>query len=147
MKLSPDPYNLNRFVLAQRDVYAQALGELQAGRKRTHWMWYIFPQLQGLGRSDIAREFAISGLDEASAYLRHSVLGPRLIECSEAVLEVEGRSAREIFGSPDDLKLRSSATLFAAVSADDSVFHRVIETYFRGEQDPPTREGIEPHDA
>ena len=147
MKLSPDPYNLNRFVLAQRDVYAQALGELQAGRKRTHWMWYIFPQLQGLGRSDISREFAISGLDEASAYLRHSVLGPRLIECSEAVLEVEGRSAREIFGSPDDLKLRSSATLFAAVSADDSVFHRVIETYFRGEQDPLTREGIEPHDA
>jgi uncharacterized protein (DUF1810 family) len=133
-----DPHDLNRFVRAQENDYARALAEIRGGRKRTHWMWYIFPQLDGLGFSEMARRYAIRSLDEARAYLGHPVLGPRLVECAEAVLAVQGRSAREIFGTPDDLKLRSCATLFAEVSPEGSVFQRVLELYFGGEADGRT---------
>lgn len=133
-----DPHDLNRFVRAQEHDYAPALAEIRSGRKRTHWMWYVFPQLDGLGFSEMARRYAIRGLDEARAYLEHPVLGPRLVECSEAVLAVQGCSAREIFGTPDDVKLRSCATLFAEVSAEGSVFHRLIEVYFGGAPDGRT---------
>jgi uncharacterized protein (DUF1810 family) len=108
-----DPHDLNRFVWAQESDYGRALAEIRSGRKRTHWMWYVFPQLDGLGFSETARRYAIRGLNEARAYLQHPVLGPRLVECTEAVLAVQGRSALEIFGTPDDLKLRSCVTLFA----------------------------------
>jgi uncharacterized protein (DUF1810 family) len=133
-----DPHDLNRFVRAQEHDYARALAEIRSGRKRTHWMWYIFPQLDGLGFSETARRYAIRGLDEARAYLGHPVLGPRLVECAEAVLAVQGRSAREIFGTLDDLKLRSCATLFAEVAPAGSVFQRVLELYFGGEADGRT---------
>jgi uncharacterized protein (DUF1810 family) len=133
-----DPYNLNRFVEAQRGCYARALAEIRAGCKRTHWMWFIFPQVDGLGFSATTRRYAIRGLDEARAYLDHPVLGPRLIACSEAVLAVQSRSAHAVFGSPDDLKLRSCATLFAQVSGDGSVFHRLLEAYFDGKTDART---------
>ncbi|WP_300970744.1 DUF1810 domain-containing protein [Thiocapsa sp.] len=133
-----DPHDLNRFLRAQEHDYAPALAEIRSGRKRTHWMWYIFPQLDGLGFSETARRYAIRGLDEAWAYLEHPVLGPRLVECAEVVLAVQGRSAREIFGTPDDLKLRSCVTLFAEVSPAGSVFRRVLEVYFGGEADGKT---------
>jgi uncharacterized protein (DUF1810 family) len=133
-----DPHDLDRFVQAQRDSYARALAEIRAGWKRTHWMWFIFPQLDGLGSSPTAKKYAIRNLDEARAYLQHEVLGPRLVECAEAALAVPGGSARDIFGSPDDWKLRSSATLFALVSPPGSVFERLLGKYFRGEQDPKT---------
>lgn len=109
-----------------------------SGSKRTHWMWYIFPQIEGLGFSATSRYFSIKGVEEARAYLAHPVLGPRLFRCAEAVVGVEGRSAREIFGSPDDLKLRSSATLFASVLPPGSVFARLIAKYFAGERDSRT---------
>jgi uncharacterized protein (DUF1810 family) len=130
-----DPHDLNRFVRAQEHDYAPALAEMRSGRKRTHWMWYIFPQLDGLGFSATARRYGIRGLDEARAYLEHPVLGPRLVACAEAVLAVQGHSVREIFGTPDDLKLNSCATLFAEVSPAGSVFHRLIEVYFGGAPD------------
>jgi len=133
-----DGYRLERFVQAQQGNYEQVLCEIRDGRKRTHWMWYIFPQFVGLGFSRASRYYAISSVDEARAYLRHPVLGPRLVECAEAVLAIEGRSAHEMFGSPDDLKLRSCATLFASVSEPASVFHRLLETYFDGESDSKT---------
>ena len=129
---------LSRFVHAQAPDYDRALAELRAGHKRSHWMWYVFPQLDGLGSSPTSKYFAIQSLDEARAYLAHPILGPRLVECAEAVLDVEGRSAREILGSPDDLKLRSCATLFACVSPAGSVFHRVIDRYYGGARDPRT---------
>ena len=132
-----DPFDLARFVRAQEADYDRALGELRAGSKRTHWMWHIFPQLAGLGRSAMAHRYAIGGLPEAQAYLRHGVLGPRLIECATAVCDLEGRSAHEIFGSPDDLKLRSCATLFAQISAD-RVFAQLLQQYFDGKGDPDT---------
>jgi uncharacterized protein (DUF1810 family) len=128
-----DPYDLDRFVQAQERSYVQALSEMRVGRKSSHWMWHIFPQLSGLGHSFASMKYSIRTLAEAEAYLQHPVLGPRLVECAEAVLAVEGRSAREIFGSPDDRKLRSSATLFALVSTPGSVFHRLLETYFGGQ--------------
>lgn len=130
-----DPFDLARFVRAQQPDYDRALAELRAGSKRTHWMWYIFPQLAGLGRSPMAQRYAISGVPEAQAYLRHDVLGPRLIACATAVRDLEGRTAHEIFGSPDDLKLRSCATLFAPVSADP-VFAQLLTQYFDGTGDP-----------
>ena len=133
-----DPFNLSRFVRAQEDDYQQALSEIRRGRKRTHWMWYIFPQVEGLGSSPTSREYSIKGIEEAKAYLEHAVLGPRLLECAEAVLQVEGRSAAGIFGFPDDLKLRSSVTLFRCVSPPGSVFERVLEKYFDGEPDAAT---------
>jgi uncharacterized protein (DUF1810 family) len=129
---------LGRFVEAQRLDYARALAELRGGRKRSHWMWYVFPQIAGLGMSAMSRKYSIHGLAEAEAYLRHPLLGPRLVECAEAVLGVEGRSAGEIFGSPDDLKLRSCATLFACASPAGSVFDRVLARYYGGERDPTT---------
>ena len=132
-----DPFDLARFVRAQQGDYDRALAELRAGSKRTHWMWYIFPQLAGLGRSAMAQRYAISGLPEAQAYLRHDVLGPRLIECATTVRDLEGRTAHEIFGAPDDLKLRSCATLFAQVSPDP-VFAALIQKYFDGDADPET---------
>jgi uncharacterized protein (DUF1810 family) len=133
-----DPHHLSRFVQAQEDDFEQALAEIRSGRKRTHWMWYVFPQLDGLGFSSTAKHFAIKSTEEARAYLEHPVLGPRLLECAEAALAVEGRSATEIFGSPDDLKLRSCVTLFACVSPPGSVFHRVLDKYYRGEPDRKT---------
>ena len=135
---SDDPYNLNRFVHAQADAYEDALAELQRGKKRTHWMWYIFPQLDGLAFSSTSQRYAIKSVAEAQAYLAHPLLGPRLLECAEAVLQVEGRSAAEIFGSPDDLKLRSCATLFACVSPPESVFERLLTKYYDGGRDDKT---------
>jgi uncharacterized protein (DUF1810 family) len=133
-----DPFFLNRFVTAQDDVYDQALSEIQSGKKLTHWMWFIFPQFRGLGSTETSKYYAIGSLDEARVYLGHRTLGPRLIACAEACLGVEGRSAQDMFGSPDDMKLRSSATLFAEVSSDDSVFHRILTKYFSGEPDSKT---------
>ena len=133
-----DPYDLRRFVDAQSRNYDQALAELKAGEKRSHWMWYVFPQYDGLGRSPMARQYAIKSVAEAEAYLRHPVLGPRLRECAAAVLAVEGGTAYEIFGSPDDVKLRSSATLFSRVAPAGSPFHQILDRFFAGEPDPRT---------
>ncbi len=133
-----DLFNLDRFVHAQEGDYDRALAEIKRGRKSSHWMWYVFPQLAGLGRSPISQLYAISGADEATAYLRHPVLGPRLREIAEAVMAVDGRSAHDIFGSPDDLKLHSSTTLFAAVSPEGSIFHQLIARYFGGTPDEAT---------
>ena len=133
-----DPYDLGRFVQAQERNYAEALAEIRRGEKRTHWMWYVFPQFAGLGFSSTSKLYAIKSIDEAKAYLSHPVLGPRLMECAEAALKIEGRSAREIFGSPDDLKLKSCATLFASMLPPDSVFERVLEKYYAGEKDAKT---------
>ena len=133
-----DPHDLNRFVSAQASDYQRALAELRNGRKRSHWIWYIFPQIDGLAFSSTSRLYAIKNIEEARAYLEHPVLGSRLLECAEAVMAVKERSAVEIFGSPDDLKLKSSATLFASVSQPGSVFHRIIEKYYRGVQDERT---------
>jgi uncharacterized protein (DUF1810 family) len=133
-----DRYDLARFIDAQASVYEQALKEIRAGRKRSHWMWFVFPQFAGLGSSPTSVRYAIRSREEAVAYLAHPILGPRLVECFDAVLQSDGRAAREVFGSPDDMKLRSSATLFAAVSPDGSVFHRVIGKYFDGTFDDKT---------
>jgi uncharacterized protein (DUF1810 family) len=127
-----DRHELSRFLDRQAPVYADALAEIRAGRKQSHWMWFIFPQYAGLGVSPTAMHYAISSVAEAEAYLRHPVLGPRLVECAEAVLRIEGRTAHDIFGSPDDLKLRSCATLFAHISPGGSVFERVLDRYFPG---------------
>src|SRR5262249_45290911 len=133
-----DPYNLSRFLEAQQDDYKQALSEIRSGQKQTHWMWYIFPQIDGLAGSSTSKYYSIKSIDEAKAYLEHPVLGPRLLECVEAVVGVEGRSATEIFGSPDDLKLRSCATLFACVSPPGSVFDRLLGKYYGGGRDNKT---------
>ncbi len=133
-----DPYDLGRFVRAQEGDYERALCEIMGGRKRTHWMWYIFPQIEGLGFSSTAKYYAIKSIAEAKAYLDHPILGPRLRECAEAAVGVEGGSAAEIFGSPDDMKLRSCATLFACVSPPGSVFDRLLAKYYRGERDGRT---------
>ena len=138
MSDTADPYDLARFVRAQETDYEQALSEIRSGRKRSHWMWYIFPQLDGLGLSATSRRYAIRSVDEAEAYLRHPILGPRLVEIAEAAAAIEGRTAFEVFGAPDDLKLRSSATLFANVSRPGSVFERLLVRYFGGEPDPET---------
>lgn len=134
----PDPYDLSRFVRAQEGDYERALSEIRAGRKRSHWMWYIFPQFEGLGSSATSRQYAIRSVQEAEAYLRHPVLGPRLLQCAEAALGVEGRSASEVFGTPDDLKLRSCATLFAGVSPPGSVFDKLLDKFFGGVPDRKT---------
>jgi len=143
--MSADPYDLARFVEAQARCYGRVLEELAAGEKTSHWMWFIFPQLRGLGMSATARRFGLSGLDEARAYLAHPLLGGRLSECTRVVLGVEGRTAHEIFGSPDDLKLRSCLTLFAyaaepAALPDTRVFGEALAKYYRGEPDPRTLE-------
>ena len=133
-----DPYDLARFVRAQEPDYDQAMSEIRGGRKRSHWMWYIFPQFDGLGVSSTSRQYSIKSVAEAEAYLRHPVLGPRLLESVQAVLGVEGRSALEVFGSPDDMKLQSCATLFACVSPAGSVFEQLLDRYFGGERDDKT---------
>lgn len=132
--------NLDRFLTAQAPIYDQVLTELKSGRKRTHWMWFIFPQIAGLGFSDTSRRYAIRDLAEARTYLAHPVLGARLRECASLLLDISGRSAHEILGSPDDLKLRSSATLFALVSPAGSVFHQLLERFFGGAVDTRTME-------
>jgi len=129
---SDDPFHLDRFVLAQERVYSHVLSELRAGEKTSHWMWFIFPQIRGLGRSPISIEYAVSSRDEARAYLKHPLLGPRLKECTQLVLQVEGRSAFEIFDEPDDMKFRSCMTLFTQVSSDDDIFQRALDKYFEG---------------
>ncbi|MCK3776045.1 DUF1810 domain-containing protein [Ensifer sesbaniae] len=134
----PDPFDLQRFIDAQHRVYAAVLDELTLGRKRTHWMWFVFPQLAGLGHSPMAERYAISGLEEASAYLAHPVLGARLRECTECVNAVAGKSAHDIFSSPDDVKFRSSMTLFAEVDEAGSLFEQALEHYFAGEKDRRT---------
>jgi uncharacterized protein (DUF1810 family) len=138
-----DPYNLQRFVLAQQPVYENVRAELRAGQKRSHWMWFMFPQIRGLGYSELAQKFAISSLDEAKAYLQHPVLGARLRECSRLVADAEGRSAEEIFGYPDTLKFRSSMTLFAKASEENDVFSDCLRKYFGGEMDPSTLSQLE----
>ncbi len=140
--ITPDPYNLQRFVEAQRGVYAQAETELRAGRKQSHWMWYIFPQIQGLGRSSMAQKYAISSLEEAKAYLDHPILGPRLRECTLLVTAVENRSIEEIFGYPDHLKFHSSMTLFAHAAEDNRTFKQALSKYFRSELDAGTSERL-----
>ncbi len=135
---SDDPFDLNRFTSAQDEVYDRVLAELRNGQKRTHWIWYIFPQIDGLGHSATSKRYAIKSVDEARKYVNHPVLGSRLLECAEAVLSVEGRPVSEIFGYPDDLKLKSSMTLFARVTDADSVFVRVLEQCFQGERDSRT---------
>lgn len=133
-----DPYKLNRFLTAQLDDYSTALAELRRGRKESHWIWYIFPQVTGLGRSSIAEEYAIKSKEEGMAYLEHDVLGPRLRECAGTLLNHEDRNIEEIMGFPDDLKLRSSMTLFASLAAADSVFHQVLRIFYAGEMDAKT---------
>jgi uncharacterized protein (DUF1810 family) len=135
MRHPADPHDLQRFVDAQNPVFEQARAELREGQKRSHWMWFIFPQLRGLGQSPMAIAFAISSREEAEAYLRHPVLGPRLRECTRLVNFVQGRSIKEIFGYPDDLKFRSSMTLFASATSDNQVFQDALQKYFAGEGD------------
>jgi uncharacterized protein (DUF1810 family) len=133
-------YDLDRFLEAQEGVYEGALRELRAGRKVSHWMWFVFPQFDGLGMSGMSRRYAIRSLDEARAYLRHPVLGGRLTECTEAVNELDGLTARQIFGTPDDRKFRSSMTLFELVSGPDSPFASALDKYFSTERDARTIE-------
>ena len=133
-----DPHDLARFVDAQAGVYDRVLVEIRSGQKRSHWMWFIFPQLKGLGFSAMSQRYAIKSREEAMTYLDHQVLGPRLITCIETLLVLETRSANEIFGYPDEMKLRSFATLFAQVSSPGSVFHCLLEKYFEGQPDPKT---------
>jgi len=132
-----DPFNLRRFVEAQDPVYERVLSELRHGRKTSHWMWFVFPQIAGLGVSDMARRFSISSLDEAKAYLSHSVLGRRLAECTSLVLATEGKTIHEILGRPDDIKFRSCMTLFGR-AADSDFFEKALKKYFSGEPDALT---------
>jgi len=135
-----DPYGLERFVSAQNQAgtYAAAVEELRTGRKRSHWMWFVFPQIAGLGRSSVSRTYAISSLDEARAYLAHPILGPRLIECARILCDLEGLSAQDIFGGIDAIKLRSSMTLFAYADSANPIFGQVLEAYFGGVPDDAT---------
>jgi uncharacterized protein (DUF1810 family) len=135
-------YNLQRFVEAQNPVYDQVCHQLAQGEKTGHWMWFIFPQIEGLGHSPIARQYAISSLDEARAYLQHPILGPRLVECTTLVTRVSGRTIQEIFGYPDDLKFRSCMTLFAHATTDNQIFKKALEKYFGAEDDALTLERI-----
>ncbi len=131
-----DPFMLERFVDAQNPVYCRVCAELQQGFKRSHWMWFIFPQIEGLGHSPMARKFEISSLEEAKAYLRHPILGSRLIHCTKLVSQTKGRPINEILGYPDDLKFRSSMTLFAHATPDNQVFEDALQKYFEGQYDP-----------
>lgn len=133
-----DPFNLQRFVDAQEPVFEQVCAELRRGRKTTHWMWFVFPQIAGLGRSRLATEFAISSRDEAATYLNHPILGPRLRECTRLVNLIEGREIGQIFGYPDDMKFRSCMTLFADATDDNQVFKNAVQKYFAGEYDGAT---------
>jgi uncharacterized protein (DUF1810 family) len=133
-----DPFDLNRFIRAQEEVYGRALAELRDGQKRSHWMWYIFPQIEGLGHSPTTRHYSIKSLEEARQYLAHPVLGKRLLESAEVVLLVQGQTAVDIFGHPDDWKLQSSVTLFELVSGPQSVFARILDEYYQGKRDLKT---------
>jgi uncharacterized protein (DUF1810 family) len=145
MKVAPeDPYQLDRFVKAQDPVYVQVCAELKRGYKSGHWMWFIFPQIAGLGTSETARRFAISSLGQAEAYIRHPVLGKRLEECAALVLKASGKTAHEIFSSPDDLKFRSCMTLFAKTEAKNPVFQDNLTKYFNGKPDPLTTKFLRP---
>jgi len=135
-----DPFDLQRFVGAQAGSFATALGEIRAGRKRSHWIWFIFPQVRGLGVSSTSQHYGISGIAEARAYLEHPVLGPRLLQCTEALLALEGRNASAIMPYPDDLKLRSSMTLFERAAGSGSVFSRVLDEFYEGRRDERTIE-------
>lgn len=135
-----DPFNLNRFVEAQSPIYAEVVDELRSGRKRSHWMWFIFPQFQGLGLSDMARRYAIMSVEEAHKYLSHPILGPRVIECTRLVNDCGVRDAHEIFGTPDDLKFHSSMTLFSCAAGPNSEFASALERFFSGEPDIHTCE-------
>jgi len=140
--MAGDPYGLRRFVDAQdqANTYEHALDELRAGHKRSHWMWFVFPQIAGLGHSPMARTYAISSLAEANAYLDHPALGPRLLECARALLAVAERSAVEILGEVDAVKLRSSMTLFAIAAPGEPLFREVLDRFYDGEEDPATRQ-------
>ena len=140
--MDDDRFNLERFVDAQASTYEQVRAELVAGEKRSHWMWFIFPQIQGLGSSEMAQRYAISGLEEARAYLKHAVLGPRLKECTALVNAVEGRTLEEIFGYPDDLKFHSSMTLFAEAEEARGVFAEALDRYAAGQRDAATGERV-----
>ena len=142
MARMPDPFDLDRFVQAQEPVLAQVRLELGAGRKRTHWMWFVFPQVSGLGHSATARRYALGSLAEARAYLAHPVLGARLVECAELVNRVDGRSVHQIFGSPDDLTFHPSMTLFALAQPEAQVFRRALDKHFGGVPDPLTTEQV-----
>lgn len=133
-----DPYNLDRFLYAQHGVYADVLAEIRSGRKRSHWMWFIFPQLDGLAFSSTSKFYALKSIEEAAAYLAHPELGPRLLECTDAVLSQNGRSASQIFGHPDDLKLKSCMTLFACASEQGSVFGKALGVFYLGQRDEKT---------
>lgn len=137
-----DTYNLQRFIDAQAPVFEQVLSELREGRKQTHWMWFVFPQITGLGRSDMARRYAITGLAEARAYLEHPLLGPRLEHCAKLIEPRLQWTARQIFGSPDDLKLQSSMTLFAVAAPERPIFQAVLDTFFDGSHDRLTVEKL-----
>ena len=141
MRSGDDPYHLQRFIEAQDPIYDRVVAELASGRKNSHWMWFVFPQIAGLGMSPTAMRYAISSLDEAKAYLAHPVLGARLRDCVNLVNRIEGRSIEEIFGSPDNKKFRSSMTLFAR-AADDGLFEQALMKYFDGAQDPLTIERL-----
>ncbi|MGX9792001.1 DUF1810 domain-containing protein [Mycobacterium sp. MMS18-G62] len=138
----PDQFDLRRFVDAQEPVYDEVLGELRGGRKRSHWIWFVFPQLRGLGRSPTAQRFGISSLDEARAYVQHDVLGPRLRECARLTAQIEGHSAEDVFGWPDNLKVRSSMTLFARATDDNADFRAVLDKFYGGQEDPATVEQL-----
>jgi uncharacterized protein (DUF1810 family) len=137
-----DPYNLQRFLDAQEPHFGQVCAELEAGRKRSHWMWYIFPQIKGLGGSEMAQRYAISSLDEAVAYIEHPVLGERLKECTRMVVAVSGRTVDQIFDYPDNVKFHSSITLFSRAAPDEAVFEQALEKYFGGQGDPATLERL-----
>lgn len=140
MKIVGDPFHLQRFIDAQEPVFERVRAELSNGRKVSHWMWFVFPQLCGLGSSAMAEAFGISSREEAEAYLNHPLLGPRLRECTRLVNLIEGRSIQQIFGYPDDLKFRSSVTLFGNATPDNQVFKDALQKYFAGEPDPRTLE-------
>ena len=135
-----DPYRLRRFVDAQNQngQYQEIVSELRNGRKSSHWMWYVFPQVKGLGRSLMANEYAIGSLAEAQAFLGHPLLGPRLVECAQLLLAIDGKSAVDVFGSVDAMKLRSSMTLFSRADPQQAVFRQVLDRYFQGSEDPET---------
>ena len=137
-----DPFHLQRFLDAQAEVYDDVLSELRAGQKRTHWMWFIFPQIAGLGSSPTAVHFAIKSRAEAEAYLEHPIVGPRLRDCTQLVNAIDGRSIHQIFGYPDDLKFHSSMTLFANVTKDNQVFQQALQKYFNAELDRSTLERL-----
>ena len=137
-----DRFNLVRFIEAQDPVYARVCSELRQGRKVSHWMWFVFPQIEGLGRSGMARKFAISSLEEARAYLDHPVLGPRLRECTRLVCQISETTIQEIFGSPDDMKFRSCMTLFSRADGDDGIFQEALNKFFSEEPDELTLERI-----